>query len=144
MIQVFEFARTGRLGFVTLGMSLDEVLRQMEPPDGMTDGACPIYAFRDVQLGFSDANVLWLIMVEPRGDLTLPSPIGSGGSCLTPKLSHVMAYMRKVNEDVEWCEPYVSGEEWMRVCRSGVNLSFDDDGTLQTAGLSDKRYLSEV
>lgn len=136
--KVFEFASTGRLGPLAVGASVYEVMSVMGTPDGVTGELPAIYAYGDLQLGFSEDGILWHLAVEPCGlKMVLPSPIGSGGEATAPSMSEFMSYLRRKGEGVVRCEPFVAGEYWWQISRSGVLLSFDDEGFLAAAHRSD-------
>ncbi|WAL67747.1 hypothetical protein ORV05_08220 [Amycolatopsis cynarae] len=136
--KVFEFAGTGRLGSLTVGASVCEVLGIMGTPDGVTGELPAICAYGDLQLGFSGDGILWHLAVEPSGlAMVLPSPIGSGDEATTPSMSEFMSHLRRKVERVVRCEPFVAGEYWWLISGSGVLLSFDDQGFLVAAHRSD-------
>jgi len=139
---VFEFSRTGRLGFLAIGVPVARVMVQLGTADGVTAGSPSIHAFRDVQLGFSRKGILWHIAVEPSGHvMTLPQPIGPAEGIPTPKVFDFLRYLRTFSVAVEKCEPFSSGEFWLRVGGSGVLLNFDEEGFLTAAHYSETSLL---
>ncbi|WP_182905625.1 hypothetical protein [Microbispora sp. H13382] len=134
---VMSFARTGKLRSIGIGMRFDEVIALLGPADGSTGGDDAIYAFEDLQLGFSANRMLWLIQVEPRGEvLVLPTVLGGEMIRKTTDRSSFLQDLRSDGYDVERCEPFAKGELWWKVLRSGVLVRFGDNGLLETMQLA--------
>lgn len=134
---VMSFAGTGKLGSIEIGMRFDEVVALLGPPDASTGGDDAIHAFEDLQLGFSANRMLWLMQVEPRGEiLVLPTVLGGELVRKTTDQSSFLRELRSGGYDVERCEPFTEGEFWWKVVRSGVLARFGENGLLETMQLA--------
>ncbi|MFF4772522.1 hypothetical protein ACFY05_06655 [Microtetraspora fusca] len=139
---IVRFAETGALGLIKIGMDYEAVLEIAGESDGDTGavggGGLVIHSFEDVQLGFTGGGVLCYLAIEPRGLQTfLPAFAGKSGIVKTPRQDELINYLSSLGEEIERCEPFVSGEFWWKVKRTGVLMSFNDaDGMLEAINIS--------
>ncbi|MET9677681.1 hypothetical protein ABZY68_32000 [Streptomyces sp. NPDC006482] len=140
-LQVVEFCRSGRFENFEVGISLAAVLDAAGDPDAITGPLPAIYAYGDLQLGFSEGGILWHLALEPSGmEIVLPCLLGVRSRVKNFTLQEFMDNAEATGERVEKCEPFVSGESWWQISGSGVFVDFDEDGLMAAAHYSDRRF----
>ncbi|MYX38063.1 MULTISPECIES: hypothetical protein [unclassified Streptomyces] len=110
-------------------------------PDATTGPLPAIYAYGDLQLGFSKGGILWHLALEPSGrEMVLPGPLGVRNRVKNFTLQEFMDIAKAAGERVGKCEPFVSGESWWQISGSGVFADFDEEGLMVAAHYSDQRF----
>ncbi|MEV0069645.1 MULTISPECIES: hypothetical protein [unclassified Amycolatopsis] len=140
-VQVLNFFRSGQLDNFKPGIMLAAVLDVVGDPDAVTGPLPAIYAFGDLQLGFSEGGILWYLAIEPSGgDIILPGPSGAPSRVDNFTLKELMDNARVSGEELSKCEPFVSGEYWWRISGARVFIDFDEAGLMNVAQCADQRF----
>lgn len=140
-LQVVEFCRSGRFENFEVGANLAAVLDAIGDPDAITGPLPAIYAYGDLQLGFSEDGILWHLALESSGmEIVLPGPLGVRSGVKNVTLREFVDAAEAAGGRVEECEPFVSGETWWQISGSGVFVDFDEEGLMVAAHYSDRRY----
>ncbi|GAA1998949.1 hypothetical protein GCM10009799_27500 [Nocardiopsis rhodophaea] len=134
---LMAFIKQGTIEGITLGCDYSRIVEEFGEAK-LFASRSPVYCrYGDLELGFTQEDRLRHIGIEAAGGVAeLPTGIGETKSISIPPLDELIRMIEVHVSPVVLCEPFVVGETWHRVERSGVIINGDDEGGVDAINMS--------